>query len=304
MPDFKLSERHVLLVNLLIGVLIVPYFLALGVTDAVRLYLARNIVPAATEARHDRPAVSALAPRIRAAYEPIVRRDIFNLTPAPVVAPVENEPLTVKLIGTSQLSHGKPYAIIQNASSEQAVYQVGDMIPDAGQLLEVTADRAVIMHNGHRTAIEIPRDDAGTGAPPGPQLPGPRGAAIRPGLPAGMRPRAASGVRPIGANRYFVERSTLTGNLQNMAPLFTQIRAIPNMQNGAPDGFRLSEIQPNSIFQQIGLQDGDLLSAVNGQPVGDPTQAMALMRTLPTQSSITLTVVRNGTPTQLQYMIR
>jgi len=301
MSGINLSERYVLLINLLIGVLIIPYFLALGVTDAVRLYLARDIVPAAALSRDDSAQAEATGVRGRAAYEAIVRRDIFNLAPPPADTEVENEPLTVRLVGTSQLSSGKPYAIIQNANAEQSVYRVGDMIPDAGQLLAVTATRAVIMHNGHRTAIEIPRDEGGSAAAVM-QQPGTFRGPIGPGLPPNMR-RPGAGVRRLSANRFLLDRSTVNSNLQNVAPLFSQIRAIPNVQNGAANGFQLSEIQPNSIFQQIGLQDGDLLSAINGQPVGDPTKAMSMMQSLQNQSSITLNVVRNGTPMQLQYII-
>ncbi|HLW70436.1 MAG TPA: type II secretion system protein GspC [Candidatus Binataceae bacterium] len=304
MSGFNLLERYVLLINLLIGVVIIPYFLALGVTDAAKLYLARNIVPAEMRSRNDSAQSAATAVRGRAAYAAIERRDIFNLAPPPVDAAVENEPLTVKLVGTSQLSSGKPYAIIQNASAEQSVYRVGEMIPDAGQLLEVTANRAVIMHNGHRAAIEIPHDAAGS-AQPFAQQPGAfRGAPpVSPGMPLNLR-RHAAGVRRLSANRFLLDRSTVSSNLQNMAPLFSQIRAIPNVQNGAANGFRLSEIQPNSIFQQIGLQDGDLLRAINGQPVGDPTKALAMMQSLQNQSSITLSVVRNGSLTQLHYTVR
>jgi general secretion pathway protein C len=301
MPSFNLPERYILLINFLIGVLIIPYFLAHSVTDAVRLYLARNIVPAQALSRYEPTQAGAAGVAARAAYEAIVRRDIFNLAPPPAATAVENEPLTVKLVGTSQLSSGKPYAIIQNANAEQSVYRVGQMVPDAGQLLEVTANRAVIMHNGHRTAIEIPRDE-GPGQPSA-QQPGVfRGAPIGPGLPQNMR-RPGAGVRRLSANRFLLDRSTVNSNLQNVAPLFSQIRAIPNVQNGTANGFRLSEIQPNSIFQQIGLQDGDVLRAINGQPVGDPSKAMSMMQSLQNQSSITLNVMRNGAPTQIQYII-
>ncbi|MGH7836744.1 MAG: type II secretion system protein N, partial [Candidatus Binataceae bacterium] len=138
MPGFNLPERYVLLINLLIGVLIIPYFLALGATDAVKLYFARTIVPVQMASQREAVPAAPTAARGRTSYDAIVRRDIFNLAPPPVTAPVENEALTIKLIGTSQLSSGKPYAIIQNASAEQAVYRVGDMIPDAGRLLEVS----------------------------------------------------------------------------------------------------------------------------------------------------------------------
>jgi general secretion pathway protein C len=121
-----------------------------------------------------------------------------------------------------------------------------------------------------------------------------------------MRSRrfGATGVQKLGGNHYLIARTTLNQDLQNMPRLFTEIRAIPNLQNGTANGFRLSEVAPGSIFQQIGLMDGDLLTAVSGQPVGDPARAVQLLETLRNQSTITLNVVRNGSPMQLQYVIR
>jgi general secretion pathway protein C len=94
-------------------------------------------------------------------------------------------------------------------------------------------------------------------------------------------------------------------SLNNMASLFTQVRAIPNLgPDGQSNGFKLSEIQPDSVFQQIGLRDGDILTDVGGQRVGDPSKAFQLLSSLRTQNSINLTVLRGGQPIQLQYSIR
>ncbi len=306
MAGFNLSERYILIINLLIGVVLIPYFLALGVSDAIKLHYAGNVLPSSSEYARTTPIAGSNAQRSRAYYDVIARRDIFNLAPAPqVAAPVENENLNIRLIGTSEQSAGKPYAIIEDANGNQLLYRLGDVIPNAGKLLEVTKDRAVILHNGHRVAVEIPHDEPIQDAPIAPR-PGmiqrfQRGRMGRSGLALETQHR---GVRRITPNRYLLERSTVDSNLKNMEPLFTQIRAIPNLQNGHSNGFLLSEIQPGSIFQQIGLQDGDLLTAVNGQTVGDPAKAMALMQTLQSQSSITVNVTRNGAPTRLYYNIQ
>lgn len=119
-----------------------------------------------------------------------------------------------------------------------------------------------------------------------------------------MRAPVAPGIHRMGQNQYRLDRKLVDSELNNMAPLFTQIRATPNMMNGQSSGFLLSEIQPNSVFQQIGLQDGDLLASVNGQSVGDPAKAMGLLQSLQTAPVITLGVIRNGAPVQLFYNIR
>jgi general secretion pathway protein C len=129
---------------------------------------------------------------------------------------------------------------------------------------------------------------------------------FRPRLPIGP-PRASSsnlGVQQLSSNRYLVKRSTVDTSLNDMGSLFTQIRAAPNLQNGSSNGFRLSQIQPGSIFQQIGLQDGDIVTGAQGQQVNDPLRAMALLNTLRNSPSISLSLIRNGSPMQLYYTIQ
>ena len=57
------------------------------------------------------------------------------------------------------------------------------------------------------------------------------------------------------------------------------------------------------IGQIILEGDGDVLTGVGGQSVGDPAKAMQLLATLRNQNSISLTVMRDGQPVQLQYNI-
>jgi len=111
-------------------------------------------------------------------------------------------------------------------------------------------------------------------------------------------------VRRIGRNEFTIERAALDRNLQNMGQLFTQMRAIPNVENGKTDGFSLSEVIPGSLFSQMGLRDGDVVSSIGGQDLNDPTQAIALMNNLRSASSLSITIMRRGQPVQLQYQIQ
>ena len=111
--------------------------------------------------------------------------------------PVE-EDLNIKLIGTSILSRSKPYAIIEDPTGEESLYQVGEDIPDAGKLVSVETSRAIIDRGGHRVAIEIPSADMPEPSPS--HLGNPAGAVHRPagGFAAGMRERLRGlrGFRP------------------------------------------------------------------------------------------------------------
>ncbi len=306
----NLPERYVYLVNALI-VAAIAWFAALSVGDAVRLHFAGGDAALQDQANLA-PNLPPGMSRSAALYEPIVRRDIFNLGPAPAAAPpptTTNENLSITLLGTSHLSGGiKPFAIVEDASGNQTLYRLGEMIPDAGRLIQIDRERIIVLHNGKRVAVQIPADELGDSL----------GSQSTKGFdrfrrfhnrqfpflrrPIQRRP-SVGGVHKLGPDRYAISRSTVNDNVNHMAQLFTEMRAVPNFENGKSNGFMLSEIQPGSIFQQIGLLNGDVLTDVSGHPVSDPAKAMQLLSTLDNQSSITLTVIRNGAPMRLSYSI-
>lgn len=296
----RFSERYVMALNLLL-IAILAYFLALSVNDLILGRVAGGAPAHLPSLLGAEP--SAPVTRPRAFYEAISRRDIFNLVPV-TEAPAEVATnLHVKLIGTSSLTLSQPFIIVEDDNNHvQSLYRMGDEIPDAGKLVGVYKDHAIIVHQGRRIKIEMPADQS----VPAAEFPRPFG------LPGGpfrrnfpRRPMTQNGVRQIEPNRYVLDRSTVNNNLNNMAALFTQVRAIPNLgPDGQSTGFKLSEIQPDSIFQQIGLRDGDILTGVGGQSVSDPTKAVQLLGSLRNQNSISLTVMRGGQSVQLQYNIR
>jgi type II secretion system protein C len=305
----RFSERYIAVLNfLLVGAIV--YFLAQSVTTAIRFHLAAAELTTASDTHRPRPVRAAEdGPRPRAYYNTIVERDIFSRAAAPTPAPVENENLDVTLVGTSQLSSGKPFIIVETSDGEQSLYRLGQNIPNVGRVVSIARARAVVLHNGHRVALEIPNAVPGQTpfSPRRRRFMGPMyGPGRRPGVPFAPYGSLGSkvGVHRVSPTRYLVGRATVDRNLANMASLFAQIRATPNLQNGSSNGFRLSEIQPGSIFEQIGLQDGDVVTGAQGQQVSDPMQAMVMLNSLRNSSAIRLSVIRNGSPLQLFYSIR
>ena len=309
---FRFPQQYTVVLNLfLIGTIV--YFLALAVSNGIKLHLAGIEVSDFSESSRPKPSQTPPAgPRPRTYYNTIVHRDIFSRAPVVTApAPVQNETLDVTLVGTSHLSAGKPFIIVETSDGDQSLYRQGDTIPNVGRVLSIGRDQAVVLHNGHRVVMKIP--NAGEGEPAQPMPFGLRRQRFmrtprfrpRPGTPFGPFGALSSnlGVHQLSPNRYVIGRVTFDNNLSNMPSLFTQIRAAPNLQNGSSNGFRLSEIQPGSIFQQIGLEDGDIVTGAQGQPVNNAMTAMALLNSLRNSPSIRLSLIRNGSPLQLYYLI-
>ena len=300
--DTRLNERHIIALNFLL-VVVLAYFAALTVNDLVRMRLTP--VDDALPRIAERPPVSNVDHRPRGAYQEIVSRDIFNLAPLPQprVHIAEKLDLHLDLIGVSIASAGKPpYAILSSRSGEQNVYSLGETIPDAGKLVEIDPDHVLIDHQGKRVALYLPKND----------LPGPVEAAQPEEPPPTDETADASddeepydpNVEDLGDNHYKIPRASLDHTVNNLAQSLTQIRAIPNVQNGKTSGFALSEIEPGSIFDEMGLEEGDVLRSVNGQPMNDPALAMQMMNSLRSASQVTIVVLRDGEPTTITYQIQ
>jgi general secretion pathway protein C len=292
--ELNLSGRYVAALNLLLigGI---AYFAAQSVNDIIVSRMAAREQVSALPAPAAPPAEQTY-PRSR--YDLIVSRDIFNPPHETAPAAAAPEDLHLRLLGTSIQTKEKPYAALEDErSNRQSLYRLGDDIPDAGKLVEVEKNRIVIDRQGKRVAIEVVSNDL--------PLPAPAPVPAVPPVP-GVRPARANslGVRRTGAGRFMVDRSTVDSNLQNLSQLFTQMRAIPNIEDGKTNGFRLSEIQQGSMFEQIGLRDGDIVTGIGGQELNDPAQALTLLNAMRQRQSIEVSILRGGRPMQLEYDIR
>ena len=338
--ELRFSQRHVTALNFLI-IAALAYFAAQCVNDVVKRTMSTDSDAPVAASIAPR---SVTGVRTRTYYDAIVKRDIFNLVPqnnAP--APVVSEDLHLKLLGTSLLSKSQPYAILEDQAGNQSLYQVGQDVPDAGRLVSVEANRVIIDRGGRRVAIDIPPSEIPEAAPSqlgGPMALRRGGIAMPRGIPSNIpgviqghlrhhRPPAASEdnddsgddnsdddkddsskddskleLKKLGPGRFEANRAEVANTMQNPAQLFAQMRALPHFVNGKTDGFSISNVAAGSVFEQLGLQNGDLLTEIDGKPVTNPMQAMGLMTAVQTASSIDLTIQRGGSPTKVHLDLR
>ncbi|SRR5579875_478905 len=283
----RLTENHVVALNfaLIAGI---AFAAAQVVNDIVEWRLISMQAPPIYSAR---PPRRAGRPYSRSEFQLIVERDIFNkvkqVHARTVVKAVD---LHLRLLGTSQLSRSRPYAVVEDEiTRKQSLYRLQDEIPGVGRIVGIEKNRILIDRGGQLASVEMPP------------------AAEQAATPSSLGGRALTpypGVRQVGTNHWQINRSTVDRSLQNMGQLLMQARATPNLRNGKIEGFRLSEIQPGSIFSQLGLQNGDIITEVEGQEVNDPARALEMLSLLRDRPSISLTVMRNGQPVQLNFDIR
>jgi hypothetical protein len=82
-----------------------------------------------------------------------------------------------------------------------------------------------------------------------------------------------------------------------------QVRVIPHYKDGRPQGFKLVGIRPGSVFRQIGLRSGDVLKAIDGQPMDSPAKALEAYSTIQKTRAFVLSIERRGRPKTLSVRI-
>ncbi len=112
------------------------------------------------------------------------------------------------------------------------------------------------------------------------------------------------GITKTGENSYGVPRSAVDGALNNLSELATQARIVPAFEGGKPVGFKLFSIKPGSLYSKIGLQNGDVISRINGFEMSSPEKGLEVYQKLKDAANVTVDVKRRGKPMTLDYAIQ
>ncbi len=192
----------------------------------------------------------------------------------------------VKLIGTVTGGEDASYAIIDE-EKEQVVYKLYQNIKDGAKIVKITY-RGITLKMPDGAKMDVPVfDDMNIVE-----------------LKSSNKGAAGSTVKRVSDNRFIVDQREVTGSLENMNQLLTQARVVPVIDNGKTTGFRIFEIAPSSLYQKIGLVNGDVIQRINGVEIDDPNKFFQTYQSLKDEKSISVDIVRNGTKQSLSYEIR
>jgi general secretion pathway protein C len=228
-------------------------------------------------------------------YSVITERNIFNSRAqemaeaelAELLGPVEESNLSVKLFGTvvSQLPDFS-FAVIQDSVSKQVdIYRLNDLILNEAKLVMIEPKRVIILRNGKQESLLVFEEE-------GPVI------AAAPVSSAGRE------IRQVEKNQYEIDRIEFEASTNNLAELMTQARVVPNLKAGKVNGYKVFAIKPDSLYQKIGLKNGDVIERVNGMEITGPEQALELFQQLKTESHFQIDLLRRGRKEILIYTVR
>jgi membrane-associated protease RseP (regulator of RpoE activity) len=80
-------------------------------------------------------------------------------------------------------------------------------------------------------------------------------------------------------------------------------RIVPARKNGAPQGFQLFRIRPDSVYALLGIHDGDVITRVNGYTMRSPEEALEAYQRLRPCTVFDLAFERNGEVLHKRYRV-
>ena len=217
-------------------------------------------------------------------YKIISSRNLFGATD--VQAPTPPPPANVqkpklRLVGVSIGNKTDKIAILEDLNkNEQDVFALEEQVFSYGKLIEIHPESVKLQYSDRVDTLEIEEGTSVAGS------------------------QAAGGENSDEETNFTVAETELTEALSNLPLLLSQARAVPYFRNGQSIGMRLFAIRSGSMYEKLGLKNGDIITAVNDSSLNDPAQALKLFEQLKSERSITVKAERNGEQKVLQYSIR
>ena len=245
-------------------------------------------------------------------FEEILKRNVFCSTCPPIIPPPptagadvigpaqpQKTMLPLKLLAIMfaprPVDPRWSMAIIRDVDQKTAgPYVIGSKVREA-TITDISETRVDLDVNGRKEYMEL-FDTAPAAAPAA----APVAAAPSDPLMAEME----KGVKKTGEHTYEVQRGTVDSLLGNMSVLSRSARIVPEIKDGRAAGFRLFSVRPDGPFAKIGLQNGDVISAINGLEMTSPDKALEVYTKLKSASHLSVGLERNGQKITKDYNIR
>jgi general secretion pathway protein C len=218
------------------------------------------------------PTASATRPTQAVRYDTrIAKLHLFGQSDAPQAQEALEAPetrLNLTLRGVYATPGEDAMAIIAAGGANEKLYRVGDTIAGGATLKAVYPNRVILQRGARIETLSLPKGEAA-------------GIAITRAPPSSGAPAA----------RLNHIRSEV---LQHPEKLGKMVQAVPARENGRFLGYRLSPRNNAKLFSELGLQNGDIVTAVNGVLIDRPEKGLRALQTLAEAEEITLTLLRDG----------
>lgn len=195
-----------------------------------------------------------------------------------------------ELVGTMASTDPTESFAMISMDDAVAVYQVGSQLKEGVDVVAIVRHKVFLRSNGriecfvHGEQAEQKEEDKEESP--------------------SAAPAENDGVRKISETEYILSQDEVDKALSNLNALATQARIVPSFKNGQSNGFRIYSIKPGSLFQKIGIKNGDVIQRINSMDINSPEKALEIYSKLKTEKNLQIDLLRRGSKTTLDYTVQ
>ena len=246
----------------------------------------------------------------------ILDRNLFNARllgeeTEPVTDDLAATKLPLKLLGTAASGDDRQsWAAVEDQEKRlHLVVRVADKLLGKAEVIRIERGRIVLRNGGRLEELAL-ADENGAGGALRTAAPATNARGRSYGRPERRAAMAPSGNSPVervqrlAEDRFGVTRDDVESVASNPAALFSQARILPKYQDGKMLGVQLNAIQSGSLFEQIGIMDGDTITELNGIQITSQQESAAVLRQLTESTEFSVTVTgADGQQRRLTYEV-
>ena len=315
----KTIEKYIWAVNLLL-LFVVAYFLAAFINFSMS---KKYLLEQAVNVKQPQQVLASSGFTYHPPNSAIIEGNIFGTVPVTAAEAEGAEPSAVanieaELTGVIYFSSGNKLnqaTIKLKAENKTDVYKIGDEVSPGVTVADIQPTQ-VTLHVGSARTQELffmfgerllpGMAEAGPGEYVDPYSKMPPEVRART-LMAYRQKLVDDNIQQIGENNFKIQKSVIEKTLGNINEVMTQARMVPNnVSDGSGnrmDGFKIFNIKPGSIFEKLGMRDGDVIRKINNAPMDSVTKGFDLLQALRYEKKFDIDILRGTQPVQMNYQV-
>jgi general secretion pathway protein C len=219
-------------------------------------------------------------------YSVITERNLFLST----LKAISDKQLDGGVFGSSQevtsfdlkgtVAGGSSFGFIvieEKGKNKQRLYRLGDMIGSA-RLIKITRNTAIIKSGDREITLKIKETPEGS-----------------------LLSRSQAPQASIPSSGMALSKSEINEKLRDLKTILTQAVVRPYFEAGTQEGLIVSDIKPDSLYQKLGLQNGDIIIDVNSKRMQTADDALQMVNIMQSGGSIAMSLKRNGKVETINY---
>lgn len=192
----------------------------------------------------------------------------------------------LRLLGTMLDARGEGFAVVEDiASKRQNLVRLRETIENIGEVSELRREGILIRQGDQEEVLGLALLQSEE-APPSSRMP------------------AQAPANYVSPAKRTLDRREVMEAVKDPSKLLMQAHAVPYIQNGALQGFRLDFVNPSGFFDKAGFQYGDVIQRINGVEIRDPGRLLGMFNQVVNERTVKVDVVRAAQNTTLTYELR